>query len=237
MIATLTGLWSSGKIARWAEYGAFALAIFLFGFAYGQHSATKTAIDDVLVHESAEQAKQGQALIGWGKAQVLRVQKDDEHARAADDAVHHTLNAATTSAAQARDTALAALKAQKEKTDAIATRNAELNAEMAAMVAAVPAPGPSACALPPGTRRVLDQASGARDSDNRPGDNAPEAEAAGRIDASAAISPAASDIGLTCDQLARGYVALSEWGRKGWAFDDAWRAWARARFGDVADGL
>lgn len=76
------------------------------------------------------------------------------------------------------------------------------------------------CSLSPRVRAALDYASGASDvppPDDPISDGA--VGAAGEVGEGTALAER-----LTCEQLARSYVELSRWGKRGWTKYDAWQA-------------
>ncbi len=232
LLALLLASWRGGGIARWAEIAAAAAFVFFVGFAFGQYAATsdavKSVVETVQTHADREFASATAEIAANVKAANARIQIETEKSARAADLASATLRAREASAHRDRDAALAQLSKERK----------ELHDEMDQMRVAVAEP--RACGWSGDSRRVLDQASGADPgADFVPGDRAAEADPAGRIAAAAATASAsAAGAGdgefLTCNQLFRGYVNLSEWARGVAGQLEAAQQWMRERLLEAA---
>lgn len=214
-----------GPIARlfpaglWMRLMGFAL-VFTVGLALGNHWATQRALERELQASADRQRENHQQLIAWyaGKMKELRLAREQQEG--ADAAAYAILQKGKADAERAAARARASLRAAlaesqklKETTDGLKAVNEMLAAELR--------PNDPGCVLSSGVRRTLDLASGAVDPADS-GDH-PEASPPSVPDGSRSTS---SDAALTCDELARGYVALSEHGRMLSAWVQSWQAWA-----------
>jgi hypothetical protein len=205
------------------NYFATQRAVTMVAEAFGKREAADRD------RAAREQAAATKALFEWKKTGEHHVIVEAHKAQSADDKAHDTLAESARQAVKTRDAALAQLQKERERNEGLLGTNAAL-ASMAGATA--PDRGRDSCAFSADTRRVLDEAAGAVDEGNRgAGAGAAETDAA-RGAVAAGAAPAASANGLTCDQLARGYVALGQHDREMIGRVEAWMGWYSERFGD-----
>jgi len=196
------------------------LVAFAIGLGLGNYYATKRAMDaqraDLLKYASDREAAVGEAYGAAQRAFQDRLKVEREREIEADRASHETFQAGIVAAAKAKANAeqrLSLAFADFRKQGEIVDGLKEVNKLLADQV-----PTDPGCVLPAGVRRALDAASGAGDSAS---DGNSEAPSPGVSD-----GPNPSATVLTCEQLARGYVNLSEHDRMLVAWVLAWQRWA-----------
>ena len=226
----LGGLLARIPALKWLA--GIGLAFFV-GLGLGNYIATERAVKEaaeiVAARDAADQAAQAKALLEQRSHDLQVIAQAQKTQREADEQAHLTLAATNAAARSDADRARAQLVSERTKTNEQIRLVSDLKsvngmlADMAREPAHTAAPSVLLCGGPD-TRRVLDEASGARDSGSGDAARGAEAAAASGINTEAQASADAPD--LTCDQLLAGYVNLSEWGREGWAIVTAWQAWA-----------
>lgn len=174
--------------------------------------------DALQTQHDLEFAASTQALVTGMKDQVAKIKSDTTKAVAAAETATKTLTDGQAGIEGDRNRALAQLAAEKA-----AKEKAETDATKMLNVISMPA-----CGWTGVTRRLLDQASGSTPGGAAAAGSA-EAGAAGEVARADPAAAQAPDF-LTCDQLARGYVALGSWGRDVMSRAKAWQDWYRVRF-------
>lgn len=216
LIGFATGSWV--KTAVW-YFVAFCLGA-IVNNGYATRNAVQAASDSALTYAAEREAAVGAAYAKAAADYNAKLAEDQKRRDDADHDAHVTYQAGIVAAARARsnaERALASLRAEdakrKETIDGIRAVNQILAAEMQSV---------PECSFSGDLRRVLDQASGA-DGGGDPAGDAPIAEAdrpalpAGSAGTGAAAPP------LTCDQLQDGYIAVSQWGARGWNEAVSWQ--------------
>lgn len=215
-----------GKIPYVKQIATFAL-VFLAGFAIGNYHATQRAVRQVAEiisdRDAREQAAATRALIEWKNKTEKAVMVAMEEQRISDNAAHASLEAGLGKAKRDADAARALLARERVTSADLRKQNDDMVHTLIPVAPVAPDAGPLICGGAD-TRRVLDQASGARDSAAVAGNRDSPSEAARSADAEASKGPE-----LTCDQLLAGYVNLSEWGRGIASQLEALQTWERAQ--------
>lgn len=230
------GAWLSGfDLKRIAQYAFVGVLCFSAGNFVATERALRVQVDAAARDKQAtldraarDQAEVSKALFNWKKKDDRRVIADAAHAHSADDKVHETLSVAAHAADHTSAKALAQLEKERQINEGLRNVNQMLVAGMGD-----PAPAPvSVCGFSADARRVLDQASGAVDEGDSGGTiGAAQANAAGGAVAAVEAAATSAD-GLSCDQLYRGFVALSADDRYARSIAEGWQAFWRERFAD-----
>jgi hypothetical protein len=228
MMGLISRLFPAGL---WMRLMVYAL-VFTLGLACGNGWATKRALERELQASADRQRENHLVLFEEFRRRNAEYKAHIEQQIGADAAAYAMLTKGKAEAERAAQQALASLRIalseamkQKETNDGIRKVNDLLAAEARA-------PDPL-CLLDGRVRSILDYASGATDT---PGPGIAEAASAS-IPVAASEEGAAAANGLTCDQLARGYVDLASWGREGWSLYRAWQEyWSVLNAAELASG-
>lgn len=228
MVGLLLSAWGLvGKIPHVKMIAVFGLCA-LVSYGAGNYHATQRAVREeaarVAARDARDQAAQAKALIEHAKAEKAALQRFAVGVAAADKKAHDAFAAGIDSARRDAANTRMALAKEKGTSNDLARLNADLrnvNATLATPLepAAAPVADPLLCGSGV-ARRLLDEATGARDRGGPAEGRVAETAAAGVPDAGAEAGPT-----LTCEQLIQGYVNEGEWGREGWLIVDAWQRW------------